>query len=96
MTSPPPAIRGNPAHMRDTLRYFLDGWRCAKVAFGDDVLAISAHNGGIGVGELGSENWKMFSSLEAALREFKWNDIAVGDLFSRTDCKIEPPECENA
>ncbi len=78
--------------MRDLLRYYLDVWGCAKISVPGADLAASTFAGGVAVAELGVSEPEKFTSLEAALRGFVWNDATLGDLLARLDCKVEPPD----
>ena len=95
---PPPAVRGNPARMRDLLRYYLDAFGCAKVCAGGRTIAVATFAGGFTAGDLESEEVQRYTSLEATLRGYvldRDTGRTLGDLLADPACKVEPPQPED-
>jgi hypothetical protein len=81
----------------DLLRYYLDVFHCAKIVGASKTIAVSTFPGGFVVGELGADECRTFTSLEAALRGFIVNPDSnlklAGFLDDQTN-RVEPPEAE--
>ena len=90
MTLPPPRNLN-----ADLLRYFLDVYRCAKIVGGPADIAVSTFSGGVAVGELGADECRTFTSLEAALRDYAVSPgQSLADLIAIQTTKVHPPEAE--